>query len=297
MDNVRLLHRSSLPVFDNVAAMSAELGYLIYMLRSTAVSARVAGAADERPSARVGRGVRAWCTRVLGRCWAGADERLACSGGFGLGVRVLWHSRARALHAHTYSFGPALVRSRTSLSYADSFQVWAVSSVVSGPFEKDKYQSCVATCDRILDFLYAPSPTVTDAAGGAYVNVDAALSEPPMPKVKGLRRSARDRARGSPRGSPRAVGGGGGVGVGGGAGAGSTPPPGDVEMGWLGRQDAWEGAPVNRQHQDILRASSIVAIIKVRVVRTRVWTAKALGRSKNRGRHARGGIRARRELF
>ena len=57
VDEVIMLHRSSLPVFDNVATMNAELGYLMFLVRSTAVwgvSSVVSGGFDRGASAIVG---------------------------------------------------------------------------------------------------------------------------------------------------------------------------------------------------------------------------------------------------
>ena len=81
---------------------------------------------------------------------------------------------------------------------------------MSGGFDLEKYQACVATCDRLLAFMYAPSADFSQSGGG--------------------------RSGGSKLGA--------GTGTGGGAAA-----SGDVEMGWLGNAQPWDGAAINHQHQ------------------------------------------------
>lgn len=80
-----MLHRSTVPVFDNVADMLAELGFLIFLTRS--------------------------------------------------------------------------------------YSVWGVCSRVSGPFGPEKYEQVVSTCDRLLEFVFAP-PFVVDPPE---------VTQPPLP--------------------------------------------------------------------------------------------------------------------
>jgi hypothetical protein len=57
-----------------------------------------------------------------------------------------------------------------------STEVWAVSSQVTGPFDRSKYETLVDTCDRLQTFLYAPQLILDPDAEGS--NLRASFMAP-----------------------------------------------------------------------------------------------------------------------